>query len=248
MSSPYHQQANGKAEACVKVAKSLLKKADKRYSNFWLSLLNHRNIANKIESSPAQRLYSRRLRCQLPVKESKLKAYIIPEVPEKIIENKQSAKFYYDKTTRKLKELEIGQAVVVRLNPEIKKWSQGVVTQQVKDRSYIINIDGNLFRRNREHIRPFSVIEEPTHSLCHTDAPITPRENPPEPSEQSTTSEESVNPLVQSMNPLVQEKTSVSNSATNPPERQDSQNRRNPSRIKKLPARLQDYEIYHISC
>ena len=74
MSSPYHQQANGKAEACVKVAKNLLKKADKSNSNFWLSLLNHRNTANKIESSPAQRLYSRRTRCQIPIKENKLKA------------------------------------------------------------------------------------------------------------------------------------------------------------------------------
>ena len=46
----------------------------------------------------------------LKVKESKLIAH-------KITENKQSAKQYYDRATRKLKELQIGQAVVVRVNP-----------------------------------------------------------------------------------------------------------------------------------
>ncbi|XP_055590889.1 uncharacterized protein K02A2.6-like [Uranotaenia lowii] len=51
-SAPYHQQANGKSEAAVKIAKRLLLKADESGNDFWYALLHWRNIPNKIESSP----------------------------------------------------------------------------------------------------------------------------------------------------------------------------------------------------
>ncbi|XP_058840192.1 uncharacterized protein K02A2.6-like [Topomyia yanbarensis] len=55
-SSPHHQQANGKAEAPVKIVKRLLKKAEETGADFWYALLHWRNIPNQIGSSPASRL------------------------------------------------------------------------------------------------------------------------------------------------------------------------------------------------
>ncbi|XP_055604604.1 uncharacterized protein K02A2.6-like [Uranotaenia lowii] len=62
-SSPHHQQANGKSEAAVKIAKRLIRKADETGADYWFALLHWRNIPNKIGSSPAARLF----RLQLPI-------------------------------------------------------------------------------------------------------------------------------------------------------------------------------------
>ena len=42
-SSPHHYQANGRAEAAVKVAKDLVKKSIQDHTPLWLLLLNQRN-------------------------------------------------------------------------------------------------------------------------------------------------------------------------------------------------------------
>lgn len=62
-SSPDHHKSNGKVEAAVKVAKSLLKKALKDNKDPWLALLDQRNNPTEsLGSSPVQRLMSRRTR------------------------------------------------------------------------------------------------------------------------------------------------------------------------------------------
>ena len=54
-SSPYHSRSNGKAEAAVKIAKSLLHKDD---SDLFLAILNWRNTPTESsEYSPSQKLY-----------------------------------------------------------------------------------------------------------------------------------------------------------------------------------------------
>lgn len=65
-SAPKHQQGNGKSEAAVKIAKKLVKKADRSGQDLWYMLLYWRNTPNKIGSSPVQRLYSRRTRSGKP--------------------------------------------------------------------------------------------------------------------------------------------------------------------------------------
>ena len=72
--SPRYPQSNGKAESAVKTCKMLLKKAELAKSDFYLALLDHRNIPTEpTQLSPAQRLFSRRTRTLLPISSKLLK-------------------------------------------------------------------------------------------------------------------------------------------------------------------------------
>ena len=63
VSSPYHSQSNGKAEAAVKIAKRIFK----RSSDPYLALLEWRNTPTVgFAASPCQRLFSRRTRGAVP--------------------------------------------------------------------------------------------------------------------------------------------------------------------------------------
>ncbi|XP_055522780.1 uncharacterized protein K02A2.6-like [Wyeomyia smithii] len=66
-SAPYHQLANGKAEAVVKIAKHLIKKTAESGQDLWLALQLWRNTPNNIGGSPASRLFFRGTRCAIPM-------------------------------------------------------------------------------------------------------------------------------------------------------------------------------------
>ncbi|XP_062538408.1 uncharacterized protein K02A2.6-like [Armigeres subalbatus] len=154
-SSPHHQQANGKAEAAVKIAKHLMKKAEESGNDFWYALLHWRNIPNKIGSSPVARLFSRSTRCGVPTAAANLLPKVVENVPAKIEENRKRAKLHYDKKTRNLPELEIGSPVYVQLHPESsKEWSPGAVSHRLNDRSYTVNVNGTNYRRSLVHLKP----------------------------------------------------------------------------------------------
>ena len=115
-SSPYHPKSNGKAESAVKVVKSLFKKSQRDNKDPWLSLLNYRNTPTTgMQTSPAQRLMSRRTKTLVPISTNLL----YPEVPEgvqhQIQRKRQMAKIYHDRNVKVLPDLEIGQEV--RLAP-----------------------------------------------------------------------------------------------------------------------------------
>ena len=78
LSSPHHHKSNGKVESAVKVAKSLLKKAQKDNKDPWLAILDQRNIPSKVlGTSSAQRLMKRRTRTLLPTATN----LVYPKVP-----------------------------------------------------------------------------------------------------------------------------------------------------------------------
>jgi RNase H-like domain found in reverse transcriptase/Reverse transcriptase (RNA-dependent DNA polymerase)/Integrase zinc binding domain/Integrase core domain len=152
--SPYHKEGNGKAESAVKIAKSLIKKSIESRTDIELALLIWRNTPNKMGTSPAQRLYSRRTRCPIPCAPELLLPKIVEGVKEKIIENKQRSKGYHDTKTRGESEFQIGEMVFVRLNDQSKKWSPGVVVNQLKPRSYTVEVNNRHYRRNSFHLKP----------------------------------------------------------------------------------------------
>ena len=58
-SSPEYAQSNGKAENAVKTAKMLMKKAAESGNDFYLMLLEWRNMPSEgMDSSPSQRIFS----------------------------------------------------------------------------------------------------------------------------------------------------------------------------------------------
>ena len=154
-SAPYHQQANGKSEAAVKIAKRLLKKSEESGVDFWYALLHWRNIPNKIGSSPAARLFSRSTRCGLPTSLENLMPKPVQNVPNSIEDARRKTKFHYDKAARKLPALEAGSPVYVQLHPETTKhWIPGTVTNRMNDRSYLVNVDGAVYRRDLVNLKP----------------------------------------------------------------------------------------------
>jgi hypothetical protein len=151
-SSPYHSQSNGKAESAVKIAKKLVKKCKRDGSDLQMALLEWRNTPDVNGQSPVQKLMSRRTKTTMPTAEGLLKPQAAENVPENIKLKKQKAKVYYDKSAKPLPELEIGEGV--RLQPQNKgTWTKGSCVKKVGARSYLVETDKGLYRRNRKFLR-----------------------------------------------------------------------------------------------
>lgn len=154
-SAPHHQQANGKSEAAVKIAKRMLMKAKEDCTDFWYALLHWRNIPNKVGSSPTSRLFSRSTRCGIPSSVTNLLPKIVEHVPASIEENRKKTKYWYDKKTRNLPELQTGSPVYVQLAPETNKlWTPGRIAHRINDRSYTVDVNGREYRRSLVHLKP----------------------------------------------------------------------------------------------
>ena len=94
-SSPYHWQGNGRAEAAVKVCKTMLKKSD----DLDAALLNYRNTPPQGHSySPAQRLFNRRTRTTIPTSD----ATLVPEVVFRVTVHQEHQQSYNTTKTAKV--------------------------------------------------------------------------------------------------------------------------------------------------
>lgn len=154
-SSPYHQQGNGKAEAAVKICKRIIKKSEESDEDFYFALLHHRNTPNKIGSSPVQRMFNRNTRTSLPSIAQQFLPNVIQHVPYKIEEQRNKSKKYYDKKSKELPSLNIGQKAYVQLRPDTEKtWSKGVVTEKFADQSYNVTVEGKTYRRSNTNVKP----------------------------------------------------------------------------------------------
>jgi hypothetical protein len=152
-STPYHQQANGRAEAAVKCAKSLLTKAKELGEDFEKLLLQYRNTPNKTGYSPAQRLFARRTRNFVPLPDSKLVPECCEQVSQRVKALRDSSKKQYDVGARDLKPLEKDAAIYVKLKPDDKAWTEAVVVDRLSDRVYDVKANGRVYRRDRVYLK-----------------------------------------------------------------------------------------------
>lgn len=158
-SSPYHSQANGKAESAVKIGKGMLKKSD----DLHLALLNYRNTPQQGHSySPSQRLMGRRTRTTIPTSQSLLTPFTPPQnmVMEEIQMKRDKSKIQYDKGARQAQsDLRIGEFAFARPPPNRRggPWSSGHIVAIPAPRSYVLETPQGPMRRNRQHIQPHSV-------------------------------------------------------------------------------------------
>lgn len=153
-SSPYHQQGNGKAEAAVKIFKSILKKSSEDKVDWQLGLLNQRNTVNKTGFTPNSRFQARTTRSTIPALVMTYKSKI-PQFKPKIIDRqRERAKGYYDKRTKALQPLKKGDSVWIKINPQRKEaWTKGKIEKKLNDREYLIRVNNNIYRRNRIFIK-----------------------------------------------------------------------------------------------
>ena len=157
--SPYHSQSNGKVESAVKIVKSIIKKSQRDKRDLWLSILDWRNTPTEcMNTSPVQRLFSRRTKTVLPTTSDLLTPKIEKgENVTKLLNNKRKkAKYYYDRSSRSLRDLRVNE--IVRVQPLNSKhvWKLGKVLLQYAPRSYVVEVDGKLITRNRKFLRTTS--------------------------------------------------------------------------------------------
>ena len=153
--SPYHHQSNGRAESAVKEAKKILKKTTASKSDPYLALLAHRNTPQEgFGTSPAQRLFSRRTKTNLPTSSNLLKPSVAEDTLEKDKLRKLKQKFYYDGSANDLPNLQKND--VVRMQPfrlNEKTWRKAKVLKPLGRRSYVVESNGQLYIRNRRHLK-----------------------------------------------------------------------------------------------
>ena len=67
----------------------------------------------------------------------------------------QKSQAYYHRTAKDLNELKPGDTVRVKPEGLLKgqEWKKGTVSQNCGYRSYDVNVDGKLLRRNRVHLK-----------------------------------------------------------------------------------------------
>ncbi|XP_046341780.1 uncharacterized protein K02A2.6-like [Haliotis rufescens] len=162
--SPYHSQSNGKAESAVKIAKKLIKKSQREGKDPWKAILEWHNTPTEgMDSSPVQRIMLRRTRTTLPVATQLLKPELVDSVSAKKALKHRKAKLYYNSHAKELPELTVGQPVRVQPVPSdtMGKWRHGTCVRQVSTRSYIVDIDGKEYRRNRKFLRSTSETTPP---------------------------------------------------------------------------------------
>ena len=159
-SSPTFAQSNGLAERAVQTVKDLLKKAKDPY----LAMLSYRTTAiDDIGLSPAEMMFSRKLKTKLPTSAPLLQQKGLPKNLKKRFKQRQEKqKQYHDRGSKALKPLKIGENVVMQ-HKEV--WRPATVTEKhPSPRSYVVeNENGQHYRRNRRHLRP-----TPTRSQSET--------------------------------------------------------------------------------
>ena len=155
--SPGNSKANGAAEAAVKDAKKFMKKCSEEKSDPYLGLLNVRNTPTEgLSSSPAQRLLGRRTKTCIPTTTSRLQQpYSNLQADRERKEEKQNelAK-RLDQHRHDLPPLQPGARVWMQPIDKAKEWQPAVITDKTSSCSYVVEMNGKSYRRNRQFLRP----------------------------------------------------------------------------------------------
>ena len=121
-----------------------------------MAILDWRNTPTEhIGTSPVQTLTSRRTQTHLPTADELLNPEAVYGVTQKIEKKRKKAKFYYDRTAKKLPELVIGDHVQLEPHPydRDRTWKSGTCISKVGPCSYLVDCEGTVRRRNRKVIR-----------------------------------------------------------------------------------------------
>ena len=163
-SSPNFPRSNGLSECAVRSAKDLLRKCEKDKTNIRYALLLFRNTPrDNTLKSPAERLFSRKTNIALPTTEHNLQLRTVKNVQSHLYNKRIIQKRYNDKTAKPLTDLTTNQSV--RLQTERGHEKIGFVKNPTdKPRSYIVNVQGREYRRNRQHPVP---VAERNHLESH---------------------------------------------------------------------------------
>ena len=124
---------------------------------------------------------SRRTRTLLPTASSLLRPEVCTHSAEKLELKRQKAKFYHDRHAKQLSELEIGQEVRIQPLRKNQTWKEATSVGKLPDRSYVVKSGNEVFRRNRQFLRPAAEPSTTEKQSTKADSPepeVTHKEKP----------------------------------------------------------------------
>lgn len=162
-SSPLYPQANGEAERAVRTLKGLFRKSEDKAA----ALLAYRSTPLASGFSPAELLMSRKLRAWIPATTESLQPAVVPR--ENLLKaeekEKERERRNYDRGAREVEPANPGDRVFLQ-KPEGQHGE--IVGRHSAPRSYLIQTDKGIVRRNRKHFRVLKrqqrKTEQPTQS------------------------------------------------------------------------------------
>ena len=206
-SSPHYPQSNGRAESGVKAAKKLLRRCwdlhrcrldDEAWTR---GVLQHWNTPGIHGASPAQLIYGRPIRDNLPTHHSIYQQKPPDAFGDRRQEYREKVKDRYDSRARDLPEFSAGTRVRVQ-DPRSRRWERcGTVIAAGPHRRYRVRFDdGGEVDRNRCHLRRRYAIIGPEPGApdaveARSDARTAPREPAREPVREPARAREAPPPL-----------------------------------------------------
>ena len=169
LSSADHHESNGHAEAAVKAMKHLLAKT-KSWRSFRKALIEWRNTPRCSDGlSPAQWALGRRQRSDCPALPEAYNRLSDQDFSKALIRREEvmaKVKKDFDKDRRSLTRLPVGTLVVLQdrsVGGKTGRWNRkGTIVERKRDRNtYIVEVDGRRFLRNRIFLRPCLHQSEP---------------------------------------------------------------------------------------
>ena len=160
-SSPYHHQANSLAERAIGTCKSLLIKALEEKECPYTALWMYRTTPLSDQMpSPHELLFGRKPQTTLPSSRSALKSkHPVDDLHQEANQTRQErqAVFYDRKAGSDRKTLNNREPVFV-WNTLKNTWQPGTVLNRPqpmeRPRTYTVDIQGKIYQRTREHLRP----------------------------------------------------------------------------------------------
>jgi hypothetical protein len=151
-----------------------MKKAKKDNEDVYLAVLDYRNTPTQgSESSPAQRLMSRRTKTLLPTTAKLLTPRVVENHHQEIVKGQERQAKYYNRGAKYLPRLRKEDKVRIQDHGQGLKKSPSVkatVKAEVGIRSYEVETqDGRVLRRNRSHLRKTTCTEDEVDKTPQTE-------------------------------------------------------------------------------
>ena len=103
-------------------------------------------------ASPAQLLFGRRCRTFLPIQRAMLSPQLAADVSRDRKKSKNAQSVQYNKSAHNLTPIAPGSAIRMKL-PSQDTWTLGECSKKLSNRSYLVLVDGQTYRRNRRALR-----------------------------------------------------------------------------------------------
>ena len=176
ISSPHYPKSNGEAEKYVGIVKMILRKCCEDNSDPNLALLRYRNTPiTSMKYSPAQMLFNRRLRDDIPINKELLIPELASDAKPQLVARQEQQAAYYNRNVKQKLEFENGESVRVKFDKK-SNWVPAVVeNKHLTPRSYVITSeDGRTVRHNKSMINKTSenVVVNPPYPPNVIESPV----------------------------------------------------------------------------